>query len=107
MQLPMTGRPIVVIEDLRSIISYNIRRRAFDEFYVGRSVDLVATRYRHGCDLIAALYQTSSQLYAMDVEDYLIKTFHHHRKCSNDAIHCGGGGSGDFINFVYLALWLR
>jgi hypothetical protein len=106
MQLPITGRPSEVIEYLCSVISCNIKRSQFDEFYVGRSGNLIETRRRHGCDLIYPLYKTSSVGFAMDVEDYLINKFYDHPKCSNDARHCGGGVCA-LIFLVYIALWLR
>lgn len=107
MNLPLTGWPMIVIEPLHQIVSMNIRRRVFDEFYIGRTVDIMATRCRHGCDAIFPLYETTSAGNAMAVEDALIKLLNGHPKCSNDNQHCGGGVSDDYINYVYLALWCR
>jgi hypothetical protein len=68
---------------------------------------LGGTQSRHGCDDILELYHTDSKENAMDVEDALVKTFHRHPKCNNDAKHGGRGISDYFINYVYIAIWVE
>jgi len=104
-KLPIKGWPIDVIEPLNELISSAAQNKNIKEFYIGRTNDLVATRSRHDADEVHPLYQTDSADNAIIVEDYLIKSFIKHYKCSNDNEHGGGGVSDDYINYVYLAVW--
>ena len=106
-KLPIKGWPADVLDPLVDMISEVVEEDQIDEFYIGRTNDLVATRSRHRADEVHSLYQTDSADNAIDVEDKLIKTFKDHPKCSNDSEHGGGGASDDFVNYVYLAVWYK
>ncbi len=101
----MRGWPATVIPILKREVADFIVNKEIEEFYIGRTDNLTASKSRHGCDDMLALYETDSADNAMDVEDALIKTFHKHSKCSNDAKHSGGGAADYFVNYVYIAIW--
>lgn len=106
MNFPLKGWPKDVIPILQSELADFIEEPEIAEFYIGRTNDLGAAQSRHGCDDILDMYQTDSVEHAMDVEDALVKAFHRHPKCSNDAKHSGGGASDGFVNYVYIAIWI-
>jgi hypothetical protein len=103
--LPIKGWPVDVLPMLSNIISEYIKKPEVNEFYIGRTNNLDASKSRHSCDEIFELYETKSADNAIEVEDILIKTFFDHPKCSNDVDHSGGGASDDYINYVYIAVW--
>lgn len=107
MHLPLTGIPLNVITPLYDFTLKISKNRKVEEFYVGRTNNLVATKSRHGCEQIIPMYETSSTNNACIIEDALIKTFITHYKCSNNASHSGGCTSEDYINYVYIALWFK
>ena len=107
MNLPITGIPDNVFAPLYDYVNQVSKNRNVAEFYLGRTNDLVATRSRHGCEMIIPMYQTSSTRNACVIEDVLIKSFYAHRKNSNHAAHSGGCSSEDYINYVYVALWFK
>jgi len=104
-QLPLTGWPKCVLQELIRYIEYIANRREINEFYIGRGIDLDERRRQHGCDDIIALYETDSIDNAIEVENALINRFYGHPKCSNDAPHGGGGVSEEYKYQVYLAIW--
>lgn len=106
-KLPIKGRPADVIGILQSVILGIIQKPKVEEFYIGRTDNITATKSRHDCDAIYALYETSSADNAIEVEDALIKAFFDHAKCSNDVDHGGGGASDYYVNYVYIAVWYR
>ncbi len=103
----LTGWPNDAIPELYGRISNLSRDVRVKEFYIGRTNDLEASKRRHGCDRILPCYETTSVDHAVEVEDNLIKTFFNHRKCSNDSTHGGGGASDEFVNYVYVAVWVN
>lgn len=105
MNLPIKGRTTDVIGTLEMLISDLIEEPDIDMFYIGRTNDIINSKYRHGCDEIFPLYETSSANNAMDIEDYLIKIFLNHHKCDNGNDHSGGGVSDEYVNYVYIAVW--
>lgn len=105
MRFPLKGWPRDVISVLQREVGDFIKETEIVEFYLGRTNNLGATQSRHGCDSILDLYQTDSVENAIDVEDALVKSFHNHPRCSNDARHSGGGASDGYVNYVYIAIW--
>ena len=103
--LPIKGWPGEVVGILEDIIADIIERREVEEFYIGRTNNMVSTRSRHDCDEIFGLYETDSADNAIEVEHALIKTFFTHPKGNNDNDHGGGGASDEYVNHVYIALW--
>lgn len=103
----ITGWPNQVIGHLQQAVSRSIQTPQITEFYLGRTVDVIATRWRHGCDVIFPLYETASADNAMIVEAILLSRFGNHPKCSNLVMHCGGGVSDEYIQSVYIALWQK
>ena len=103
--LPIKGWPAEVVDVLADIISDIIAPPEVEEFYIGRTNNLSATRSRHDCDEIFGIYETDSVDNAIEVENALIKIFVTHPKCSNNSDHGGGGASDDYINGAYIALW--
>lgn len=101
----LTGYPSKVLPKLESTIQNIVERDEIEEFYIGRTDDLVATKSRHGCDEIIPLYETSTATKAIIVEDELTKNFYEDDKCSNDSSGGGGGASDLNYNYVYLATW--
>ncbi len=104
---PISGWPEEVIEQLATEIHRLTGNHRVNEFYIGRTNDLTATRSRHDADEVIALYQTESVENAITVEDGLIDLFYDNVKCSNEHDHGGGGASDEFINYVYVAVWYR
>jgi hypothetical protein len=102
----LTGWPSKVKSKLYSKVYYIANSKVeVEDFYVGRTVDLNQRKSTHGCDKIIPIYQTDSKDNAIEIEDYLIKSFYFHSKCSNDAQNGGGGISEDYIYYVYVAIW--
>lgn len=92
------------IAELLELVSSVARRKNVIEFYIGRTVYLGNSQVRHGCDDIWAIYSTDSIDNAQKVEDYLIKKFVNHKKCSNKAADARGNFSDDG-SYVYVAIW--
>ena len=105
MDFPLKGWPVSVIAVLKREVTDFIEDAEVEEFYIGRTSNLAASKSRHGCDDIIGLYETDSADNAMDVEDALIRAFYQHSKCSNDVDHSGGGATDYYINYVYIAIW--
>jgi hypothetical protein len=105
MDFPLKGWPASIISVLKREVADFIEDPEIKWFYIGRTNNLAASKSRHGSDDILSLYETDSAENAMDVEDVLIKKFHNHPKCNNDAKHSGGGATDGFINYVYIAIW--
>ncbi len=103
----ITGTPDRVFEYVYDVVDKISKHRGICQFYVGRTNDLNATYSRHGCEEIIPIYRTESIRNAAAIEDELIKSFHAHHKCNNNASHSGGNWSGDYIQWVYVALWFN
>lgn len=102
-----TGTPNAVIDRVYDFVKTISKDKDICEFYVGRTNNLNATSSRHRCEAIVPIYKTDSIRYAASVENTLIQYFHSHHKCNNDACHSGGGWSGEYVNYVYVALWFE
>lgn len=98
------GSPDEVREPLRRSVAAMVRSDGVSGFYIGRSNSVEARTPKHGGDEARCLYESSSPDRAMDVEDDLIKFFHGHPKCLNDAEH-SGGNVGPGLQHVYIVLW--
>jgi hypothetical protein len=107
MEFPLKGWPKDIIPVLIREVSSLVRLPEIEEFYIGRTDNLAASKSRHGSHDIIGLYETDSADNAMDVEDALIKAFYAHPKCSNEMDHSGGGATDYFVNCVYIAIWTR
>ena len=107
MDIPLTGRPDEVLDDLEQIILEAIERDDISQFYIGRSVDLDDAHEGHGSDGIIPLYQPESADNANEVEDSLLRTFFNHPKCENERDRSGGGVALDVVSNVYVAVWYR
>lgn len=105
--MSVTGRPKEVIPSTSNLVQNISNALNVDQYYIGRTNDLTATKSRHGCEAIYSIYETSSPDNAQKVEDVLIKTFHSDPKCNNTANHGGGNKSWDFTNHVYVAVWFK
>jgi hypothetical protein len=103
--LPFKGSPNQVIKSLEQLVLETINQDNVIEFYLGRTNNLPATQLRHGCNSIHELYETESLSRILEVEDFLIKTFKNHPKCSNKNAHSGGNISPDYFQYFYIALW--
>ncbi|MGO9646361.1 MAG: hypothetical protein ACLPY5_16635 [Candidatus Bathyarchaeia archaeon] len=103
---PLKGWPADVISNLKTnYVPPIVAQSNVQEFYIGRTDNLVASRSRHGADDIIPLYETDSADNAIQVEEALIQQFYGDAKCSNENDHAGGGASDDYVNYVYIALW--
>jgi hypothetical protein len=102
---PLTGWPDEVLPELTRIVSTIANNKNVSKFYIGRGVDLSERKSKHSCDEIIAIYSTDSIDNAIEVEEYLIKTFYSHPKCDNEAPHGGGGVSEEYGSYVYAAIW--
>jgi hypothetical protein len=65
--LPIKGWPVDVLPVLSNIISEYIKKPEVNEFYIGRTNNLVASKSRHGCNEIFELYETESADNAIEV----------------------------------------
>ena len=102
----LTGWPSKVKSNLYRKVCYIANSKMeVENFYVGRTVELNQRKSALGSDMIVPIYKTDSIYNAIEIEDYLIKSFYFHPKCLNDAQHGGGGTSEDNKNFVYVATW--
>jgi len=100
-----TGWPSDALPRLKRQTARIVNNSRICEFYIGRTTDVESTQYRHGCDRIIPIYETSSADHAIHVEGGLIHSFIYHPKCSNNSPHSGGGVSDRYINYVYVAVW--
>jgi len=103
---PLTGWPS---DQIHALLSDAVGCLAEDptiaEFYIGRTVDLKASLYRHGADCISSLYESDGSRNTRAVESRIIDDWFWHPKCSNDAADSRGGSSADFRCAVYVAWW--
>jgi hypothetical protein len=102
---PLTGWPKDVFPALVRLVDSIANHRSVKEFYIGRGVDPSERKSYHGSDDIATIHFTDSVDNAIAIESALIETFYSHQKCSNDALHGGGGVTEEYGSYVYVAIW--
>ncbi len=103
----LTGWPKDVVSELYGYISDLSTNARIKEFYIGRTNNLDTRKSAHECDHILPVYETESVDHAVEVEDTLIKKFYNQNKCLNDNPHGGGGASDEYVNYVYVAVWIN
>ncbi len=104
---PLRGWPGEVAHPVADRVDEIVADPAIDQFYIGRTANLVATRSRHDADWVIPLYSTSSVDNSIDLEEWLIGEFLDYSKNDNVADHGGGGISSHPTHLVYLAVWYR
>lgn len=103
---PVAGRPKESRETLTLRVRAIARLPFVKEFYIGRGADLSEKKSVHGSDDIVELYSAESVDNAIEVETALVRTYHSHPKCTNEAPKEGGATSHEPGSSVYMAIWL-
>lgn len=112
MKLPKTGWPARAVPELINLVDAVVQDRRVVRFKIGRTNDPptrhrnYALEYRPAPRDLHPIYQTGSAEHALQVEHELITWFHAHPKSLNVNAHSGGGLSPEYVQYVYVALWV-
>jgi len=103
----LKGWPRDVLAPARRTVAHLAGLRQIDRFYIGRGVDPEKRRSAHRAHAVVPIYETDSVENAMQVEEFLNARFFNHAKNDNASWDARGGTSQDYVNYVYVALWVR
>lgn len=105
MELPLTGTPKEVINELSSLMTLYVEEPTVEKFCIGITNNIVEAQSICGCDDIIPLYETNTLELAKNVETTLKNDYNKHEKCDNNHESPKFATNEKINYYVCISLW--